>query len=136
MRAPHEITGDLKTLLDQSFQTVLITTAQISEQFLSEVRAISSAALPAVVIVYEGYSNSGGVSETQLALVLIDEFRADDQDKAVSVLTALSTLSALFPATGLALSGVMYFPSGAQAASADKAYACFALSLTAKQGST
>ena len=128
------MTGDLKTLLEGSFKTVLITTVQVHEQFLSEVRAIGAADLPAVIIVYEGCSINGNISETSMALVLVDEFQAGDQDRAMSVLSALSTLSALFPATGLKLGGVMYYPAGAEAASADKAYACFALGLTAKQG--
>ena len=99
MRGPHEIASDLKTLLESSFQTVLITTMQVSEQFLAEIRAISPAKLPAVIIVYERFdlTETNTLDESQLSLVLVDQFVASSEAKALSVLAALSTLRGLFP---------------------------------------
>ncbi len=135
MRAPHEIATDLKSLLETSFQTVLVTTARVSGQFLAEAGAIPAAKLPAVIVAYErfGLTRENTVDETQLSLVLVDSPAVGDEAKAMSLLTALSTLRGLFPAGGRTINGVFYLPTDGAAAGVDNLYACFALNLTAKQ---
>ena len=135
MRRLDEIAADLKTALEREFHTVRITTVQTSEQFLSEIRAISPEKLPGVIIVYEQslFTEENTVRESTVSLVLIDRFVAGSDEKALSVFKSSEKLLELFPPLGTVINGVFYLPAGCAAASVDKNYACLALSLIAKQ---
>jgi|GEM_PF-1501214 len=135
MRAPHEIAADLKTLLETSFQAVLVTTARVTGQLLTEAGTVPASKLPAVIVAYEsfGLTRENTVEETQLSLILVDNPTVGDEAKAMSLLTALSALRGLFPADGRTINGVFYLPSGGSAAGIDNLYASFALNLIARQ---
>ncbi len=135
MRGLDEIAADLKTVLEEHFQTVRITTVQTGEQFLREIRAISPEKLPGVIIVCEQslFTNENTIRESAVSLVLIDRFVAGSDEKALSVFRASEKLLELFPPDGRTINEVFYLPTDCAAASTDKDYACLALALTAKQ---
>lgn len=136
MRKLQEMFLDLKALLAPSFRTVRITAVQSYEQLLAEVETINVDNLPGVIIVYESsrFTDQNRLRESTVPLVLIDHFTAGSDEKALSAFQASEALLELFPVTGLRLQGVTYFPAAVEVVPVDKAYVCFALSLTARQG--
>lgn len=137
MRKLQEMFADLKAVLEEHFQTVRITAVQSYEQLLAELEAIHPDRLPGVLIVYKSsqFTEQNRVRESTAPLVLIDRFTAGSDEKALSAFQASEALLELFPATGLRLQGVTYFPAAVEVVVVDENHVCFALSLTAKQGS-
>lgn len=136
MRRLDEICLDLKELLSEHFATVRITSAQVSEQFLLELKAIHPAKLPAVVIVFEQgtFTAENSIRESRLSLVLLDAFTAGSQARSLSVFEEFEKLLAIFSERGIQRNNVFYLPVDYYAASADKNFACLALTVLAKQG--
>lgn len=137
MRSLNEIASDLQTLLASGFQTVRISVSQSPAQLLSEIRSINPDSLPGVVIIFDSL-NYQGMSMTvvcRVKLILIDQFRAGSDQRAMSVLEAASGLMALFPPDGKEINGVWYYPAGCAPASPDSQYAALAVGLEVKQGS-
>ena len=137
MRSLNEIASDLQTLLASGFQTVRISVSQSPAQLLSEIRAINPDSLPGVIIAFDSLDYQG-MSMTvvcRVKLILIDQFRAGSDQRALSALQAGSALAALFPADGTEINGVWYYPAGCAAVSPDPQYAALAFTLEVKQGS-
>ena len=137
MRSLNEIASDLQTLLASGFQTVRISVSQSPAQLLSEIRAINPDSLPGVVIAFDSLDYHG-MSMTvvcRVKLILIDQFRAGSDQRALSALQAGSALAALFPADGKEINGVWYYPAGCAPVSPDPQYAALAFSIEVKQGS-
>ena len=136
MRKLNEICMDLKELLAEHFATVRVTSAQVSEQFLLELKVINPAKLPAVVIVFEqsSFSSENTIRELRLSLVLINAFIAGNEERTLSVFEAYEKLLGIFTPDGLTHNDVFYLPAECYAASADKNFACLALTLIVKQG--
>ena len=103
MRKLNEICTDLKELLAEHFATVRVTSAQISEQFLLELKVISPAKLPAVVIVFEqsSFSSENTIRELRLSLVLINAFVAGSEERTLSVFEAYEKLLGILRRTVL-----------------------------------
>ena len=123
----------MRKLILRKFATVRFTTVQTPEQFLVEVRAIGRERLPGVLVVYDGTTIADGVREDQVTLVLVDRFRADSDDRALSVLEATENLLSLFPADGQDLDGVWTFPRDCQIASPGRDFAALALGVSMRQ---
>lgn len=133
MKGLQESFAELRKLILRKFATVRFTTVQMPEQFLVEVRAIGRERLPGVLVVYDGTTIADGVREDQVTLVLVDRFRADSDDRALSVLEATENLLSLFPADGQDLDGVWTFPRDCQIASPDRDFAALALGVSMRQ---
>ena len=137
MRSLNEIASDLQTLLASGFQTVRISVSQSPAQLLSEIRAINPDSLPGVVIAFDSLDYQG-MSMTvvcRVKLILIDQFRAGSDQRALSALQAGSSLMTLFPADGKEINGVWYYPAGCAPVSPDPQYAALAFTIEVKQGS-
>jgi len=137
MRKLNEICGDVRDLLLTKFQTVRISALQTSDQLLKEIRAINPDKLPGVIIVFDSW-NFDGMSMTNtahLTLVLVDQFRAGSDDRALSAFEAASDLAALFPPDGKEINGTYFYPTDCVAASPDSGYAVIAAGIEIKQGS-
>ena len=137
MRSLNEIASDLQSLLASGFQTVRISVSQSPAQLLSEIRAINPDSLPGVVIAFDSLKYQG-MSMTvvcRVKLILIDQFRAGSDQRALSVLEAASGLMALFPPDGKEINGVYYYPQDSVSASPDPQFAAIAIGLEIKQGS-
>ena len=137
MRSLNEIASDLQTLLASGFQTVRISVSQSPAQLLSEIRAINPDSLPGVVIAFDSLDYQG-MSMTvvcRVKLILIDQFRAGSDQRALSALQAGSSLMTLFPADGKEINGVWYYPAGCATVSPDPQYAALAFTIEVKQGS-
>lgn len=137
MRKLNEICGDVRDLLLTEFQTVRISALQTSDQLLKEIRAINPDKLPGVIIVFDSW-NFDGMSMTNtahLTLVLVDQFRAGSDDRALSAFEAASDLAALFPPDGKEINGTYFYPTDCVAASPDSGYAVIAAGIEIKQGS-
>ena len=137
MRSLNEIASDLRTLLSSGFQTVRISVSQSPAQLLSEIRAINPDSLPGVVIAFDSldYQGMSMTVVSRVKLILIDQFRAGSDQRALSALQAGSALAALFPADGKEINGVWYYPAGCAPVSPDPQYAALAFSIEVKQGS-
>ena len=137
MRKLNEICADVRDLLLTKFQTVRISALQTSDQLLKEIRAINPDKLPGVIVVFDSW-NFDGMSMTNtahLTLVLVDQFRAGSDDRALSAFQAASDLAALFPPDGKEINGTFFYPSDCVAASPDSGYAVIAAGIEIKQGS-
>ena len=137
MRKLNEIAGDLRTLLGEYFRTVRISALQTSDQLLKEIRAINPERLPGVIVVFDSL-NFDGMSMTNtahLTLVLVDQFRAGSDERAMSVFKAASELAALFPPEGMEVNGTYYYPADCVASGTDSDYAVIAVGIEIKQGS-
>ena len=136
MRGLHEIAADIRSWIAGEFPTVRFSTAGNSPQLINEIKAMSEAKLPAVVIVID----AGEVTESarkevlNITLVLIDRFVAGSDDRALSVWRSLTLLRTLFPPDVTAINDVYYLQKTFYTASGDPRYACFALELEAHQG--
>ena len=137
MRKLNEIVTDLKNLLTPDFQTVRISALQNSDQLLKEIQAINPDRLPAVIIVFDGleYDGDAFTNTAQFTLILIDQFKAGSDDRALSVQNAAGTLMQLFPADGREINGVWYYPDDCVTASPDSHVTAVAIGISAKQGS-
>lgn len=135
MRNLQEIAEDIRSLLAETFRTIRFSTAEMTPQLLSEIKAMNESRLPAVVIVF----GSGQIVENarkqmlKLTLVLIDRFVAGSDERAISAWTSLQTLMNLFPADVTEMNGVFYLPVQFYNASGDPKYACFAFEVEAHQ---
>ena len=137
MRKLNEIATDLRGVLTEYFRTVRISAVQTSEQLLKEIKAINPEKLPGVIIVFDNLNFEGmAMTNTgRVTLVLIDQFRSGSDERALSLLQAVSSLMTLFPADGKEINGVYYYPLDCVAASPDSQYAALAVGLEVKQGS-
>ena len=137
MRKLNEICADVRDLLLTKFQTVRISALQTSDQLLREIKAINPDKLPGVIVVFDSW-NFDGMSMTNtahLTLVLVDQFRAGSDDRALSAFEAASDLAALFPPDGKEINGTYFYPTDCVAASPDSGYAVIAAGIEIKQGS-
>ena len=137
MRKLNEIAGDLQTMLGDHFQTVRISALQTSDQLLKEIRAINPERLPGVIIVFDSLNFEGMAmtNTAHLTLVLVDQFRAGSDDRAMSVFKAASDLAALFPPEGKEINGTYYYPADCVASGIDSDHAVIAVGIEIKQGS-
>ena len=137
MRKLNEIATDLRGLLLPAFQTVRISALQNSDQLLKEIKAINPDKLPGVIIIFDGlkYQGMDMTVDGQVTLLLVDQFRAGSDDRALSLFQAGSGLMALFPSDGRELNGVWYYPEDCVIASSqDGQFAALAIGLAVKQG--
>ena len=137
MRKLNEIAADLRGVLVEYFRTVRISAVQTSDQLLKEIKAINPEKLPGVIIVFDllQYEGMAMTVTEQVTLILVDQFRAGSDQRAMSVLEAASGLMALFPPDGKEINGVWYYPADCVAASPDPQFAALAVGLEIKQGS-
>lgn len=137
MRKLNEIAGDIRDLLSTEFQTVRISAHQTSEQLLSEIRAVNPDKLPGVIIAPDSWKFEGSsmTNTLKMKLILVDQFRAGSDERALSVFQAGSALMELFPASGREINGVWYYPADCAASTPDAQYAALAIGLEIKQGS-
>ena len=137
MRKLNEIAGDLRDLLSSEFQTVRISVSQNHEQRLEEIRAINPDKLPGVIVALDNlkFNGPGMTSALAVNLILVDQFRAGSDDRALSVFQAGAALIELFPADGREINGVWYYPVGCIASSPDAQYAALEIGIEIKQGS-
>ena len=133
----QELAGELRTQLLEFFQTVRITAIQNADQFLAELAAINPDKLPGVLIVYEStmFSATNTIRDERLTLVLIDRFRANSDDRALQLFSALEQLLELFPPEGRMIEEVFVRPEDVQASSPSADFAAVALGLLVSQGS-
>lgn len=136
MRKLNEIAGDLQTLLSDYFQTVRISALQTSDQLLKEIRAINPGKLPGVIIVFDNLNFEGMTmtNTAHLTLVLVDQFRAGSDERAMSVFKAASDLAALFPPDGKEVNGTYFYPVDCVASGLDSDHAVIAVGIEVKQG--
>ena len=137
MRKLNEIAGDLRALLAAGFQTVRISALRSGEQLLREIKAINPEKLPGVIIAFDSL-NYQGMSMTavcRVKLILVDQFRAGSDQRALSALQAGSALAAMFPPDGREINGVWYFPAECATVSPDPQFAALAVTIEVKQGS-
>ena len=137
MRKLNEIATDLRDVLVEYFRTVRISALQSGEQLLREIKTISPEKLPGVIIAFDSLKYQG-MSMTvvgRVKLILVDQFRADSEQRTLSALQAGSVLAALFPADGREINGVYYYPLDCVSATPDSQYAALAVGLEVKQGS-
>lgn len=137
MRKLQDLLALIRDRIKTRYQTVRVTSVQMSEQLIAEIKAINPDRMPAVLIVYESalFSFENSVRETTLSLVLIDRFRADSDERALSLITAAEILLELFPPDGLALAdGVSVIPADTAVASADLNYSIIAQRIIVRQG--
>ena len=92
--------------------------------------------LPGVLIVYEStmFSATNTIRDERLTLVLIDRFRANSDDRALQLFTALEQLLELFPPEGRMIEEVFVRPEDVQASSPSADFAAVALGLIISQG--
>ena len=137
MRKLNEIATDLQGVLTEYFRSVRISAVQTSDQLLKEIKAINPEKLPGVIIVFDGlqYEGMAMTVTEQATLILVDQFRAGSDQRAMSVLEAVSGLMALFPPDGKEINGVYYYPQDCVSASPDPQFAAIAIGLEIKQGS-
>lgn len=135
MRKLNEIAGDLQTMLGDHFQTVRISALQTSDQLLREIRAINPERLPGVIVVFDSWNFEPEMTNTaHLTLVLVDQFRAGSDERAMSVFQAASDLAALFPPEGKEVNGTYYYPADCVASGIDSDHAVIAVGIEVKQG--
>ena len=137
MRKLNEIAGDLRDLLLTKFLVVRISSLQTAEQLLKEIKSIHPDRLPAVIIVFDSlnYEGMNMTSTEHMTLILVDQFRAGSDERALSVFQAGAALMDLFPADGREINGVWYYPVDCVASSPDAQYAALAVGVEIKQGS-
>ena len=137
MRKLNEIAADLRDLLDTKFQTVRISAMQNSDQLIKEIKAINPEKLPGVIVAFESleFNGTGMTNTERIKLVLVDQFRAAADQRALSVFQAAGSLLDLFPADGREINGVYYYPLDCVTASPDPQFAALAVGLEIKQGS-
>ena len=137
MRKLNEIAGDLRDLIGTKFQTVRISALQTSDQLLKEIRAINPEKLPGVIIVFDSLNFEGMAmtNTAHLTLVLVDQFRAGSDERAMSVFKAASDLAALFPPDGKEINGTYFYPADCVASGIDADHAVIAVGIEVKQGS-
>ena len=80
------------------------------------------------------FSSENTIRELRLSLVLINAFIAGNEERTLSVFEAYEKLLGIFTPDGLTYNDVVYLPAECYAASADKNFACLALTLIVKQG--
>lgn len=136
MRKLNDIAADLRAILGGTFRTVRLTAMQTVEQFAQELRAINPERLPGVIVAYDGgtFCGENTMLESRFTLVVVDRFKADSDDRVLSLFQAAETLLTLFPPDGLSHQGVFYLPEDCTAATPDRQYACLAIGIVAKQG--
>ena len=137
MRKLNEIATDLRGVLVEYFRTVRISAVQTSDQLLKEIKAINPEKLPGVIVAFESleFNGTGMTNTERIKLVLVDQFRAAADQRALSVFQAAGSLLELFPADGREINGVWYYPADCAAASPDPQFAALAVGLEIKQGS-
>ena len=137
MRKLNEIAADLRDLLGTKFQTVRISAMQNSGQLIKEIKAINPEKLPGVIVAFESleFNGTSMTNTERIKLVLVDQFRAAADQRALSVFQAAGSLLELFPADGREINGVWYYPADCTAASPDPQFAVLAVGLEVKQGS-
>ena len=137
MRKLNEIAGDLRDLIGTKFRTVRISAMQNSDQLIKEIRAINPEKLPGVIVAFEGlkFNGTSMTNTERIKLVLVDQFRAAADQRALSVFQAAGSLLELFPADGREINGVWYYPADCAAVSPDPQFAALAVGLEIKQGS-
>ena len=137
MRKLNEIASDLRTLLAPEFQTVRISSLQSGDQLLREIKAINPEKLPGVIIVFDSLNFEGMAmtNTAHLTLVLVDQFRAGSDERAMSVFKAASDLAALFPPDGKEINGTYFYPADCVASGIDSDHAVIAVGIEIKQGS-
>lgn len=130
----EQIILSLKTLLEDHFRTVRISAVQTVEQFLLELKAVNRDKLPGVIIVFDGLGNlsESATVEINLTLVLIDRFRADSDERALSLYRAAGELLELFPLDGTEINGMHVYPVDMIAASPDPGLAALGLGIKCK----
>ena len=136
MRTLSEIAGDVRDLLLTKFRTVRISSLQTSDQLLKEIKAVNPDKLPGVIIVFDRWEFDGfsRTSTAHLTLVLVGEFRAGSDERALSAFAAAADLMALFPAEGREVAGTYLYPSDCVSATPDAQYAVLAVGIEVKQG--
>ena len=137
MRKLNEIAADLRDLLGTKFQTVRISAMQNSGQLIKEIKAINPEKLPGVIVAFESlkFNGTSMTNTERIKLVLVDQFRAAADQRALSVFQAAGSLLELFPADGREINGVWYYPADCAAANPDPQFAALAVGLEIKQGS-
>ena len=110
---------------------VRVSSMQNTEHFLAELKAINQEKLPAVIIVFDGIDFNGETicTETKLSLILIDQFRADSDERAMKLFEKTSELLDHFPLLGKQLGEAFVTPEDVQVASADPKFAAIVLGL-------
>ena len=136
MRKLNDIAADLRAVLGGAFRTVRLTAMQTADQFAQELRSINPEKLPGVIVAYDGgaFRNENTVAESRFTLIVVDRFKADSDDRVLSLFQAAETLLTLFPLEGITRQGVFYLPEDCAAATPDRQYACLAIGIVAKQG--
>jgi hypothetical protein len=137
MRKLNEIAADLRDLLGTKFQTVRISAMQNPGQLIQEIKAINPEKLPGVIVAFESlkFNGTSMTNTERIKLILVDQFRAAADQRALSVFQAAGSLLELFPADGREINGVWYYPADCAAASPDPQFAALAVGLEVKQGS-
>ncbi len=132
----EEIIAELKTVLNETFDTVLVSSAQINEQIQQEIRMFGKQKLPAVIITFESiaFNYENTIREISIALVVVDLFTAGVDNRSLQIFEHVESLLSLFPAEGSSIQDFFVIPNEVYAVSSDASYSCFAQKLTIKQG--
>jgi len=132
----NEIFKELKGLLSPHFKTVRMTALPVNEQLTNELMAINPDNLPAVLVVYKRgeFTHQNAVRDNIVSLVIIDRYRAGDDERALGAFEVLEKAIGVFIPYGRQTdSGTVYLPLDCGTVSVDPSYACFELSLAVKQ---
>ena len=142
MSCLYDIINDMKEDIDGMYVgskqiTARISSLQTSEQFIKEMQAIPAEKLPAVIIVFDGanYNPQEICLETRLSLVVVDRFRANSDERAMSLFEVVDYLMDNFPALGKKHGITFVYPTDIQLASVDPAFSAIALGFMIKQRS-
>lgn len=132
----YEIAERMKEILAEHFRTVVVSTAQTTDQLLAVIRPVNLEKLPGVVILFESaaFNNENLVRNESLDLVLVDRFYADSEKRSVSLLKNYDGLLEIFPQKGINIGSesgpVWCYPVSTAATPVDNEYFCISLSLT------
>ena len=114
---------------------VRVSAMQNTAHFLAELKAVNSNRLPLVIVVFDGvdFNEETICAETRISLILVDQFRADSDDRARSLFKHAADLMALFPILGKQLGEAFITPEDVRAASVDPNFAAIVLGLRVQQ---
>lgn len=136
MRKLDEIAEGIRDLLTEDFRTIRISALQTSDQLLKEIRAINPDKLPGVIIVFDRreFASPESIDTAYLTLVLVDQFRAASDERAVSLFREAEKLIERFPPEGMRMGNNVWInPMDVAAASVDPAYAVLAVGIRCRQ---